>query len=83
MKNMALDHPYMELYRQSKLIFCVRYKANWEQECVESLRQISTILYDQQIKAWCDFWVMMSIMIGLGGRYSYSILWDKYLRKYD
>ena len=55
MKNMSLDHPYMELYKQSKLIFCVG-QGNWEQECVESLRQFSTILYDQHIEAWCDFW---------------------------
>lgn len=55
MKNMSLDHPYMELYKQSKLIFCVG-QGNWEQECVESLRQFSTILYDQHIDAWCDFW---------------------------
>lgn len=55
MKNMSLDHPYMELYKQSKLIFCVG-QGNWEQECVESLRQFSSILYDQQIEAWCDFW---------------------------
>lgn len=40
MKNMSLDHPYMELYKQSKLIFCVG-QGNWEQECVESLRQFS------------------------------------------
>ena len=55
MKNMSLDHPYMELYKQSKLIFCVG-QGNWEQECVESLRQFSTILYDQHFDAWCDFW---------------------------
>ena len=52
---MPLDHPYMELYKQSKFILCVG-QGNWEQECVESLKQFSSILYDKQIDAWCDFW---------------------------
>lgn len=53
--NMSLNHPYMDLYRQCTLIFCVGQGA-YEQECIESLRHFGNLLYDKGIQAWCDFW---------------------------
>lgn len=53
--NMPQNHPYLDLYKQCQFIFCVG-QGNWEQECVDSLKRFSSILYDKQIDAWCDFW---------------------------
>lgn len=55
LSNMPENHPYIQLYNQSQLIFCVG-QGDWEQECVDSLRQFSSILYEKKIHAWCDFW---------------------------
>ena len=37
-------------------VICAYKESEFLEECVESLRQFSSILYDQHIEAWCDFW---------------------------
>ena len=53
--NMPFDHPYMELYRQSQLIFCVGQGA-WEDELLAGTRALDAICREKAIPAWFDYW---------------------------
>ena len=53
--NMPKDHPYIELYNQKKIIFCVGQGA-WEEEGVRTLRRLQNVFENKGIHAWCDFW---------------------------
>ena len=53
--NMAPDHPYISLYNQKKIIFCVGQGA-WEEDGVRSLRYLEQVFAEKKINAWCDFW---------------------------
>lgn len=53
--NMPADHPYIGLYNQKRLIFCVGQGA-WEEDGVRSLRNLEGIFREKGIRAWCDFW---------------------------
>jgi esterase/lipase superfamily enzyme len=52
---MPKDHPYIELYNQKKIIFCVGQGA-WEEEGVRTLRHLQSVFENKGIHAWCDFW---------------------------
>lgn len=54
-KNMPIDHPYIEKYRAGKIILCVGQGA-WEIETLESTRAFSKILAEKNIGATVDFW---------------------------
>ena len=53
--NMPADHPYINLYNQKKIIFCVGQGA-WEEEGVRTLRFLQSVFENKGIHAWCDFW---------------------------
>ena len=53
--NMPADHPYVELYNQKQIIFCVGQGA-WEWDGVRTLRFLQSVFEQKGIHAWCDFW---------------------------
>lgn len=54
-KNMPLDHPYIEKYRSGRMIFCVG-QGDWERETLESTRYFAQVLAEKGINATFDFW---------------------------
>ena len=55
LRNMPLDHPYMELYRESKIILCVGQGA-WEEDLLAGTRAMDQLLQEKGIPAWSDYW---------------------------
>ena len=55
LRNMPEDHPYISLYNQRSLIFCVGQGA-WEDEGIRTLREMDAIFQRKGIYAWSDFW---------------------------
>ena len=54
--NMPLDHPYIELYRHSKMVFCVG-KGKWEEAMIHSMDRLAAILRSKGVdNAWFDYW---------------------------
>lgn len=53
--GMPQDHPFMDLYRRSQMIFCVGQGA-WEDELLASTRRLKSVLLDKGIPAWVDYW---------------------------
>lgn len=53
--NMPSDHPYIEKYRQGKIILCVGQGA-WESETLESTRYFGDVLHGKGINAVIDVW---------------------------
>jgi esterase/lipase superfamily enzyme len=53
--NMPADHPYIALYNEKKIIFCVGQGA-WEEDGVRTLRHLQRVFENKGIHAWCDFW---------------------------
>ena len=53
--NLPADHPYMDLYRRSRMIFCVGQGA-WEEELLASTRRLEAVLREKSIPAWVDYW---------------------------
>ena len=53
--NMSPEHPYVDLYNQKKIIFCVGQGA-WEDEGKRTLRFLQSVFESKGIHAWCDFW---------------------------
>ena len=53
--NLPSDHPYIGLYNQKKIIFCVGQGA-WEDDGVRTLRFLQSVFTEKGINAWCDFW---------------------------
>lgn len=51
--NMPDDHPYIDLYRQRKAIFCTG-QGPWEKP--EATRLLGDILERKHISAWVDYW---------------------------
>lgn len=55
LKAMSMDHPYLELYRRSRIILCVGQGA-WEEECLADTRAVDHELRWHNVPAWCDYW---------------------------
>ena len=55
LKNMPDDHPYMELYRNSRIILCVGQGA-WEEDLLAGTRAMDRLLQERGIPAWADYW---------------------------
>lgn len=55
LKNMPMDHYYLDLYRQKDIIICIGQGA-WEEELIPSNRELENILKEKQVPAWVDFW---------------------------
>ncbi|MCD8309000.1 MAG: esterase [Clostridia bacterium] len=53
--NMPCDHPYINMYNDSRIVLCVGQGA-WENETLESTRIFGDILKSKGIEAWVDFW---------------------------
>ena len=55
-RNMPADHPWLDMYRHSKMIFCVGQGA-WEDEMKNSMRSLEAILRSKGVNnAWFDWW---------------------------
>ena len=55
LRNMPSDHPYIPMYNERNIIFCVGQGA-WEDEGVRTLRILEQIFREKGIRALCDFW---------------------------
>ena len=55
LRNMPEDHPWMQLYRQRRIVICIG-QGRWEEETLDSTRQLDTILCEKHIPAWFDYW---------------------------
>lgn len=53
--NMSDDHPYLKLYRQKQLIFCVG-QGQWEDDLLASTRRLEQVLKTKNVPAWFDYW---------------------------
>ena len=53
--NMPWDHPYISMYNQRKMVFCVGQGA-WEDELKESTAHLQRVLQSKGIHAQVDFW---------------------------
>ncbi len=53
--NMPDGHPWLPLYRESQIILCVGQGA-WEEELLDSTRQMEALLQEKRIPAWVDYW---------------------------
>lgn len=53
--NMPEDHPYMGLYRESRIILCVGQVA-WEEDLLASTRRMDRLLREKGVPAWVDYW---------------------------
>lgn len=53
--NMPEDHPYLPLYRASRIILCVGQGA-WEDDLLASTRRMDALLCEKRIPAWVDYW---------------------------
>ena len=55
LQHMPADHPYWDIYRQRRIILCVGQGA-WEDDLLESTRQMDTLLKTHGVPAWVDYW---------------------------
>ena len=55
LKHLSLDHPYINLYRRSKIIVCVG-QGSWEEDCINDTRKIQGQFDRLQIPCWIDYW---------------------------
>jgi len=53
--NMSGDHPWLDLYRRSSIIFCTGQGA-WEDEMRRDAHALDGILNDKGVPHWADFW---------------------------
>ncbi len=55
LRNMPDDHVWINLYRQSSIVFCSGQGA-WEDEMREDLNQLDMILLSKGVPHWADYW---------------------------
>lgn len=55
LENMPEDHPYISMYNQSRMVFCVGQGA-WEDELKASTGHLKHVLEQKGIQAQVDFW---------------------------
>lgn len=55
LRNMPEDHPYMDLYRKSRIVLCAGQGA-WEEDLLAGTRQMDALLQEKRIPAWADYW---------------------------
>lgn len=53
--NMPLDHPYIAMFNERKIIICVGQGA-WEGPLLEGTRRLDAVLRSKGIHAWVDYW---------------------------
>lgn len=54
-RHMPDDHPWLDLYRQRRIVVCIG-QGRWEEETLASTRELDTILAQRGIPAWFDYW---------------------------
>lgn len=54
MANLPKDHPYIDLYNQKKIIFCIGQGA-WE-EGLPTYHHLESVFREKGINAWFDYW---------------------------
>ncbi len=54
-KGMPDNHPWIDIYRRRRIIICIG-QGRWEEETLESTRQLDTILAEKHVPAWFDYW---------------------------
>ena len=55
LRGMPEDHPWMDLYRNSAIIFCSGQGA-WEDEMRVDLNELDVVLNEKGIEHWADYW---------------------------
>ena len=55
LKNMSYDHPYIDLYKKARIIACVG-QGSWENECIDSTRELDFQFKRLGVPAWFDYW---------------------------
>lgn len=55
LQNMDENHPWMQMYRQRKIVFCVG-QGRWEDELLWSTREMDRILSEKHVPHWFDYW---------------------------
>lgn len=55
LRQMPEDHPWMQLYRQRRIIFTIG-QGRWEEDTLWSTREMDTILAQKHVPAWFDYW---------------------------
>lgn len=55
LREMPADHPWIDLYRKSRIYICVG-QGKWEDELLESTRQLDRVLREKSIPAFVDYW---------------------------
>ena len=56
LQQMPSDHPWMQAYRERKIIFCVG-QGRWEDDLLWSTREMDRILKEKGVNnAWFDYW---------------------------
>lgn len=55
LNGMNYDHPYVQKYRECRIVLCCGQGA-WEDEMVKSTGRMQELLNAKDIPAWCDFW---------------------------
>ena len=55
LRHMPDDHPWMNLYRQRRIVVCIG-QGRWEDETLPSTRALDTILAERHIPAWFSYW---------------------------
>ena len=55
LRQMPDDHPWMQLYRQRRIIFTIG-QGRWEEDTLWSTREMDTILAQKHVPAWFDYW---------------------------
>lgn len=55
LKNISPNHPYIKIYNEKKIIFCVG-QGRWENEGIETTATMQKIFAEKNIHAWTDFW---------------------------
>lgn len=55
LRGMPEDHPWMALYRASRIILCVGQGA-WEKDLLAGTRELDALLSAKGIPHWADYW---------------------------
>lgn len=55
LKGMPADHPWIELYNNSAIIFCSGQGA-WEDDMREDLNELHVVLEEKGVNHWADYW---------------------------
>ena len=55
LRNMPENHPWISLYRSRRIIVSVG-QGRWEEDTLQSTRELDTILCEKHIPAWFDYW---------------------------